>query len=57
MRGRSPPHCSVPRTGAEAFELVRGLWDHLHRPWLVPSGGGLGLHTILPAREQEDARR
>ena len=33
--------------GGESFELVRGLWDHPHRPQWQPGGGGLCLHTIL----------
>ena len=33
--------------GGESFDLVRGLWDHPHRPTWQPGGGGLGLHTIL----------
>ncbi|HVE99405.1 MAG TPA: exo-alpha-sialidase, partial [Mycobacteriales bacterium] len=32
----------------ESFELVRGLWDHPHRPQWQPGGGGLCLHTVLP---------
>ena len=31
----------------ETFGLVRGLWDHPHRPQWEPGGGGLCLHTIL----------
>jgi len=31
-----------------SFELVRGLWDHPHRPQWQPGGGGLCLHTVLP---------
>src|SRR5207249_1494366 len=34
--------------GGETFELVRGLWDHPHRPTWQPGGGGLCLHTIVP---------
>jgi hypothetical protein len=34
--------------GGETFELVRGLWDHPHRPKWEPGGGGQALHTILP---------
>lgn len=30
------------------FSLVRGLWEHPHRPTWMPGGGGLCLHTILP---------
>jgi photosystem II stability/assembly factor-like uncharacterized protein len=33
--------------GGKTFELVRGLWDHPHRPTWTPGGGGLCLHTIL----------
>jgi hypothetical protein len=34
--------------GGEHFELVRGLWDHPHRPEWQPGGGGQMVHTILP---------
>ncbi len=34
----------------ETFELVRGLWDHPHRPRWQPGGGGLCLHTVVPDR-------
>lgn len=34
--------------GGETYELVRGLWDHPHRPHWEPGGGGLCLHTVLP---------
>ena len=30
------------------FELVRGLWDHPHRPEWAPGGGGQAIHTLLP---------
>lgn len=32
----------------ETFSLVRGLWEHPHRPTWEPGGGGQALHTILP---------
>jgi photosystem II stability/assembly factor-like uncharacterized protein len=32
----------------ETWSLVRGLYDHPHRPLWQPGGGGLCLHTILP---------
>ena len=32
----------------ETFSLVRGLWDHPHRPQWQPGGGGLCMHTVLP---------
>jgi len=33
--------------GGETWSLVRGLFDHPHRPRWVPGNGGLCLHTIL----------
>ena len=30
------------------WSLVKGLYDHPHRPLWQPGGGGLCLHTILP---------
>jgi photosystem II stability/assembly factor-like uncharacterized protein len=40
--------------GGRSFSLVRGLWDHPHRPQWEPGGGGLCLHTVLvhPADDQ-----
>jgi serine/threonine protein kinase/photosystem II stability/assembly factor-like uncharacterized protein len=32
----------------ESWSMVRGLYDHPHRPRWMPSNGGLVLHTILP---------
>jgi photosystem II stability/assembly factor-like uncharacterized protein len=37
------------------WSLVRGLYDHPHRPRWEPGGGGLCLHTILP--HPDDPRR
>jgi hypothetical protein len=34
--------------GGRSFELVRGLWDHPHRPTWQPGGGGGAVHTVLP---------
>jgi hypothetical protein len=34
--------------GGETFALVRGLWDHPHRPDWHPGFGGAAVHTILP---------
>jgi serine/threonine protein kinase len=38
----------------ETWSLVRGLFDHPHRPRWVPGNGGLCLHTILldPAKRE-----
>lgn len=33
--------------GGRTFALVRGLWEHPHRPRWEPGGGGLCLHTVL----------
>jgi photosystem II stability/assembly factor-like uncharacterized protein len=41
--------------GGQSFELVRGLWDHPHRPTWQPGGGGLCLHTIV--LDERDADR
>lgn len=41
--------------GGETFSLVRGLWDHPHRPSWQPGGGGQALHTVLP-HPAEDGR-
>lgn len=34
--------------GGESFALVRGLWDHPHRPEWHPGAGGAAVHTVLP---------
>ncbi|WP_409329470.1 WD40/YVTN/BNR-like repeat-containing protein [Trujillonella humicola] len=34
--------------GGGSFELVRGLWEHPHRPTWEPGGGGGAVHTVLP---------
>jgi hypothetical protein len=34
--------------GGCTFELVRGLWDHPHRPSWYPGFGGGAVHTVLP---------
>ena len=38
----------------ETWSLVKGLYDHPHRPQWQPGGGGLCLHTILPDPENKD---
>ena len=37
----------------DSWSLVRGLYDHPHRPQWQPGGGGLCLHTILPDPSNE----
>jgi len=34
--------------GGVSFSLVKGLWDHPHRPKWMPGGGGACLHTVIP---------
>jgi hypothetical protein len=46
--GVEPAALFESRDGGASFALVRGLWDHEHRPRWQPGFGGLGLHTILP---------
>jgi photosystem II stability/assembly factor-like uncharacterized protein len=33
--------------GGETFDLVRGLWDHPHRPQWAPGFGGAAVHTVV----------
>jgi photosystem II stability/assembly factor-like uncharacterized protein len=46
--GVEPAALFESHDGGESFSLVRGLWNHPHRPRWTPGGGGLCLHTILP---------
>ncbi|GAA2471872.1 WD40/YVTN/BNR-like repeat-containing protein [Winogradskya humida] len=41
--------------GGLTYELVRGLWDHPHRPDWGAGFGGQAIHTILP--HPDDARK
>lgn len=41
--------------GGVTYSLVRGLWDHPHRPQWQPGGGGLCLHTVVV--HPDDPRR
>ncbi|MCF2527394.1 WD40/YVTN/BNR-like repeat-containing protein [Yinghuangia soli] len=34
--------------GGRSFALVRGLWEHPHRPHWTPGFGGMAVHTVLP---------
>jgi photosystem II stability/assembly factor-like uncharacterized protein len=45
--GVEPAALFESRDAGESWSLVRGLWDHEHRPKWQPGGGGLCLHTIL----------
>ncbi len=43
------PHALFRSADAgESYELVRGLWDHPHRPKWEPGFGGGAVHTIVP---------
>jgi hypothetical protein len=45
--GAEPAALFESRDGGQEWALVRGLWDHPHRPQWEPGGGGLCLHTVL----------
>lgn len=45
--GVEPAALFESRDEGETWSLVRGLYDHPHRPRWVPGNGGLMLHTIL----------
>ena len=45
--GAEPASLFRSTDAGETFELVRGLWDHPHRPTWSPGFGGLCLHTVL----------
>lgn len=46
--GVEPAALFESRDNGVTWSLVRGLYDHPHRPRWEPGGGGLCLHTILP---------
>jgi serine/threonine protein kinase len=52
--GVEPAALFESRDAGESWCLVRGLFDHPHRPRWMPGNGGLALHTILldPANKQ-----
>jgi hypothetical protein len=52
--GVEPAALFETRNGGETWSLVRGLFDHPHRPRWMPGNGGLALHTIVldPANNQ-----
>ena len=45
--GVEPAALFETRDGGGTWSLVRGLFDHPHRPLWMPGNGGLALHTIL----------
>jgi serine/threonine protein kinase len=52
--GVEPAALFESRNGGDTWSLMRGLFDHPHRPRWMPSNGGLALHTIVldPATPQ-----
>jgi photosystem II stability/assembly factor-like uncharacterized protein len=46
--GSQPSALFRSADGGRSFELVRGLWDHPHRPRWAAGFGGQAIHTILP---------
>jgi serine/threonine protein kinase len=52
--GVEPAALFESRDEGESWRLVRGLFDHPHRPRWTPGNGGLALHTLLldPADKQ-----
>ncbi|HKD86862.1 MAG TPA: protein kinase [Terriglobales bacterium] len=52
--GVEPAALFESRDDGNTWSLVRGLFDHPHRPRWVPGNGGLALHTIVldPAEKQ-----
>jgi serine/threonine protein kinase len=46
--GVEPAALFETQDAGESWSLVRGLFDHPHRPRWMPGQGGLCLHTILP---------
>lgn len=45
--GVEPAALFESRDAGETWSLVRGLFDHPHRPRWVPGNGGLTLHTVV----------
>ncbi len=46
--GTQPSALFVSDDGGVTYELVRGLWDHPHRPEWGAGFGGQAVHTVLP---------
>lgn len=52
--GVEPAALFESRDGGDTWSLVRGLFDHPHRPRWLPGNGGLALHTVVldPSNKQ-----
>jgi serine/threonine protein kinase len=46
--GVEPAALFETRDGGQTWSLMRGLFNHPHRPRWMPGNGGLALHTIVP---------
>jgi photosystem II stability/assembly factor-like uncharacterized protein len=46
--GSQPSALFRSTDGGRSYQLVRGLWDHPHRPQWGAGFGGQAIHTILP---------
>jgi photosystem II stability/assembly factor-like uncharacterized protein len=46
--GVEPAALFESHNAGDTWSLVRGLWNHPHRPRWMPGNGGLCLHTIVP---------
>ncbi len=53
--GVEPAALFQSRDSGESWSMVRGLFDHPHRPRWIPGNGGLSLHTIV--LDPTDSRR
>jgi hypothetical protein len=53
--GVEPSALFVSDDGGETYELVRGLWDHPHRPNWAPGFGGKAIHSVLPHPTDTDS--
>jgi serine/threonine protein kinase len=45
--GVEPAALFETRDAGETWSLIRGLFDHPHRPRWMPGNGGLALHTVV----------
>ena len=46
--GTQPSALFKSTDGGDTFALIRGLWDHPHRPLWEAGFGGQAIHSILP---------
>ena len=51
--GGEPQSLWRSEDGGEHFAMVRGLWDHPHRPYWGAGAGGAAIHTVLPDADSE----